>query len=150
MQTNPVIAAAVLAAMLRTAPGTTHAAPVLTDTVPPKEIVIDSKTFLKEEKEAAFPGGDEAWLAFIQKHLKAKTPAKHRAPAGTYTVIARFLIDKEGHLKEIKTLTNHGFGMEEEVLRVLAKSPRWTPAEQNGRKLSSYRRQPITFVVSER
>jgi hypothetical protein len=34
----------------------------------------------------------------------------------------------------------------EEVVR---RGPRWSPGEQNGRKVRSYHTQPITFVVSE-
>ena len=41
------------------------------------------------------------------------------------------------------------YGMEEEVLRIIKKSGRWTPAEQNNRKVNAYRRQPITFVVEQ-
>jgi protein TonB len=37
--------------------------------------------------------------------------------------------------------------MEEEVLRIMAKSPRWEPAIQNGKKVKAYRKQPVTFQI---
>jgi protein TonB len=40
--------------------------------------------------------------------------------------------------------------MEEEVMRVIQKSPKWRPAMQNGKPVKAYRKQPITFVVNEK
>jgi periplasmic protein TonB len=34
-------------------------------------------------------------------------------------------------------------------MRVIRKGPKWTPAIQNGKIVKAYRRQPITFIVSE-
>jgi hypothetical protein len=39
--------------------------------------------------------------------------------------------------------------MEEEVVRVIKKSPRWSPALiEKGVKVKAYRKQPVSFVVS--
>ncbi len=99
------------------------------------------------EKEASFPGEDKAWKNFLSKNLNPDVPAKNRAPEGTYLVVVQFVVDKEGHIADIKPLTEFGFGMEEEVIRILKKSPQWTPAFQFGRSVKAYRRQPVTFVV---
>jgi hypothetical protein len=50
-------------------------------------------------------------------------------------------------ITDIKQLTNHGFGMEDEVIRVISKGPKWNPAIQNGKQVKAYRRQPVTFQV---
>jgi len=34
-------------------------------------------------------------------------------------------------------------------LEIIPNSPKWKPAEQNGRPVNSYHTQPITFVISE-
>jgi protein TonB len=39
--------------------------------------------------------------------------------------------------------------MEEEVMRVIKRGPKWIPASQNGRLVKAYRKQPVTFVVME-
>jgi protein TonB len=57
-------------------------------------------------------------------------------------------VDAEGGVSDIKTLTNHGYGMEEEAIRVITKGPTWTPAIQNGQNVKSYRKQPFTFVIT--
>ena len=60
-------------------------------------------------------------------------PVDNGAPEGTYTVYVQFVVDKEGNISDVKALTNHGYGMEEEAVRVIKKGPNWTPAIQNGR-----------------
>jgi hypothetical protein len=37
--------------------------------------------------------------------------------------------------------------MEDEVLRVITKGPKWNPAIQDGRAVKAYRKQPVTFMV---
>ncbi len=118
--------------------------------VPPnlvKPLVDSNKTFAKVEIEASFPGGQEAWVAYLTKNLKANTPVKKKAPAGRYTVIVRFIVAKDGNISDIAAETSHGYGMEAEVRRIILKGPRWNPAIQDGRAISAYRRQPVTFVV---
>lgn len=109
---------------------------------------IDS-TFSKVEVEAEFPGGASAWRNYLQKNLNADIPNKKKAPAGTYMIVVKFIVDKKGKISEVKAETNHGYGMEKEVVRVIKKGPNWTPAMQNGKVVRAYRRQPVTFVVSE-
>lgn len=102
-----------------------------------------------ELKEAAFPGGDAAWRRFLQNNLNAAVPVNNGAPAGQYTAMIQFIVDKDGTLSDIKALTRYGYGMEEEVIRMLKQSANWIPAQLYGRKVKAYRRQPITFVVYE-
>lgn len=106
--------------------------------------------FSKVEIEAGFPGGVTAWREYLEKNLKADVPAKKKAPAGMYTAVVRFIVSKDGTISDIQPETNVGYGMENEVMRVIRKGPKWTPASQDGKKVNAYRRQPITFVISEK
>ena len=106
-------------------------------------------TFTKVEVEADFPGGIIAWKNFLMKNLKADVPVKRRAPAGSYTVVVRFMVWKNGRIENIVSETNYGYGMEKEVMRVIKKGPKWIPAMQDGKIVKAYRRQPVTFVISE-
>jgi antitoxin component YwqK of YwqJK toxin-antitoxin module len=101
------------------------------------------------EREAEFAGGSAGWLSYIQRNLKAVVPVNNGAPFGQFTVVLRFVVDSDGSIKQIKHLTHFGYGMEEEVERMLKKSPHWVPALQFGRKIKAYRIQPVTFVVSK-
>lgn len=121
---------------------------MFSDTIPGNE-TAEEKIFERVEIEAAFPGGDKEWRKFLEQNLNAATPVNYGAPAGTYTVILQFVVDKSGKISDIKALTNQGFGMEAEVIRLLKKAPMWNPAIQDGRPVRAYRKQPVTFMVVE-
>ena len=87
------------------------------------------------------------WERFLTRNLNAEIPIDNGAPAGRYTVIIQFVVDVEGNVSDIKPLTSHGYGLEEEAMRVLRKADKWEPGIQQGYKVKSYRKQPITFVV---
>lgn len=103
----------------------------------------------KVEIEASFEGGPKAWESFLRRNLDADVPPNNGAPEGKYTVIVQFVVDESGAVSDLKPLTQHGFGMEQEALRVLRKASKWKPAQQNGRLVKAYRRQPITFEVAQ-
>ena len=130
----------------------TYTTPV-TDTIPTwdssKVAAPDDTIIEMVEFEATFPGDLQGWRAFLEANLNADVPAKRKAPVGNYTVVVQFIVDKTGKVSDIKALTAHGFGMEAEVIRVMRRSPRWTPAVQNGRPVKAYRKQPITFAISK-
>jgi periplasmic protein TonB len=108
----------------------------------------DNQIFEKVEVEAKFQGGDAGWKKYLERNLNANAPVDNGAPEGTYTVYVQFVVSKDGSISDVKALTNHGYGMEAEAIRVIKKGPNWTPAIQNGRSVNAYRKQPITFQVT--
>ncbi len=115
----------------------------------PKKDDDENKVFNKVEVEAGFPGGEAAWRRYLQNNLNANTPVDNGAAEGTYQVIVRFIVSKDGSISDVVAETKFGFGMEDEAVKIIKKGPKWTPALQNGRNVNAYRRQPITFVVQE-
>lgn len=107
----------------------------------------ENKIFEKVEIDASFPGGDAAWKRYLEKNLSGFNPADNGAPEGSYTVYVQFVVDKEGNISDVKAMTNYGYGMEDEAMKVIKKGPKWNPPIQNGRPVKAYRKQPITFVV---
>ncbi len=116
---------------------------------PVKKDEDEDKVFTKVENEAEFPGGDGAWRRYLEKNLNANTPVDNGAPEGTYQVIIQFIVSKDGNISDVKALTDHGYGMEAEALKIIKKGPAWKAALQNGRNVNAYRKQPITFLVQE-
>lgn len=109
----------------------------------------NNKVFVKVEQEASFPGGEQGWRQYLMSNLNASTPVEHGAKKGTYQVIIRFIVSKDGSISSVEAETKYGHGMEAECVRIIKNGPKWTPAYQNGRPVNAYRRQPITFVVQE-
>jgi protein TonB len=103
--------------------------------------------FEKIEIEASYPGGPAAWKKFLEKNLNQETPTENGAPDGVYKVLVRFIVNKEGDVSDITAMTKLGYGLEEEAMRVIKKSNKWVPGNQNGKAAGSYHIQAITFVV---
>lgn len=112
-----------------------------------KKVEDENKIFDKVEIEASFPGGDSKWRQYLERNANGQVATDNGAPEGTYTTVVQFVVDKEGNISDVRALTNHGYGMEDEAMRVIRKGPKWTPAVQNGRQVKAYRKQPITFQV---
>ncbi len=108
-----------------------------------------NEPFTKVEVEADFPGGLQAWKKFLERNLSADVATGAGAPAGSYTVVVQFIVDSEGAISAVTANTKHGYGMEEEAVRVIRRSGKWIPAIQNGRPVRAYRKQPVTFLVTE-
>ncbi len=87
------------------------------------------------------------WEKFLLRHLNGNVPVDNGANPGRYQIVVQFVVDVDGSVSDIKPITNLGYGMEQEAMRVLKKATKWEPAWQNGRQVKAYRRQPITFQV---
>jgi Gram-negative bacterial TonB protein C-terminal len=109
--------------------------------------IADTTIFKKVEIEADFPGGVQAWKKYLEKNLNAAVPGEKGAPDGMYQVMVEFVVNKIGWVSDIKPITSHGYGMEQEVMRIIKKSGAWNPAIQDGRPVKAYRKQPVTFVI---
>ena len=115
----------------------------------PPPIDATAPVFQKVETEASFPGGQTSWSKYLVRNLRTDVPANNKAKPGRYTVVVQFVVSADGELSDVKALSKQGFGMEEEVIRVLTKGPKWIPAKQNGRNVKAIKKQDVTFGVSE-
>ncbi|MGN7786994.1 energy transducer TonB [Niabella sp. 22666] len=104
----------------------------------------DSTIYEKVDQKAAYRG---SWLNHVQRNINMRVPVTNGAPDGTYTVIIGFVINTDGTLSNFSKLTDMGYGMEEETIRIIKKSGRWIPALLNEKAVRSYRKQPLTFLV---
>jgi periplasmic protein TonB len=98
---------------------------------------------------ADFPGGTGEWMKYLERNLHPEIPANHRAPAGTYIVVASFEIDTAGNVIEVNILQDPGFGTGKDVEHLLKKSPKWLPATINGKPVIYHQKQNFTYQVSE-
>lgn len=112
-------------------------------------ITTDSLFTRKEIVDASFPGGTEAWRRFLERNLDGDVPIRNGARSGQATAVVQFVVSTDGSISDIKALTNHGFGIEEEAIRVIKRSGKWIPATQYGRPVKAYRKQPITFSIQQ-
>lgn len=107
------------------------------------------KIFTIAQEPANFQGGQEAWLQYLQKNLDRDKPVQKGAGPGTYRVDLSFIVDQDGDIKDVIALNNPGYFTKEEAIRVILSSPKWIPAKQNGRIVTSLVKKSITFQISE-
>ena len=108
----------------------------------PKDNTDYDKTFTKVEIESDYPGGTAAWMRYLQKNLVYPDEAQNNEVQGQ--VIVKFIVDKEGKVSDVEAISGPN-ELREEAMRVIRKSGSWIPAVQNGRKVKSYKSQPINF-----
>lgn len=106
------------------------------DTVPKGEPI-----YMISEKEAEFPGGEKAWVSFLQKNLK---PIRGAYKNGRKVFIS-FLVNKEGKLSDFTVVRSASPKLDKEALRVLALSPDWLPARQGDEVVHSRKMIVIQF-----
>jgi len=96
------------------------------------------------EVKPDFPGGMDKFTAFVGKNYIA--PEEEGLKGKVYVT---FVVEKDGSLTDIKVLRDIGYGTGKEAIRVLNKSPRWTPGEQNGKKVRCTFSLPISIQSAE-
>ncbi|MBI1341526.1 MAG: TonB family protein [Terrimonas sp.] len=94
----------------------------------------------------SYRGGMEALMNFLRKNMRAPDDLE---PGQKVTVMIKFLVDKEGGISEYQIVQSGGNELDKEVIRVMKKMPGWEPGKQNGRAISMYFTQPVTFVGQE-
>ena len=103
--------------------------------------------FTKEEIESSYPGGPAGWLAYLNRTFKYPQEAVLNGIEGT--VVVQFLVDDRGKVSGIEVISGPtSGGLREETIRVIERSGRWKPAIWNGYKVTSYKRQPLTFRLT--
>jgi periplasmic protein TonB len=110
----------------------------------PKDNTDYDKTFTKVEIESEYPGGIAAWYRYLQKNLVYPDEAVSAEVQGQ--VVVRFIVDKEGQVSEVEAVSGPN-ELRDAAVTVIKKSGKWNPAIQNGRKVKSYKSQPVNFKL---
>ncbi|RZJ69922.1 energy transducer TonB [Flavobacterium sp.] len=112
----------------------------------PKQVVEEDNSIYNAagiEVKPEFPGGIDKFYKFVKDNFRAPDDT----PGGR--MIISFVVEKDGSLTDIKVPRPAGPGTAEEAIRMLKRSPRWVPAEQNGRKVRCMFTLPIVIAASE-
>ena len=112
----------------------------------PVEEKEPGKKILIREKPASFPGGESAWLNFLQRYLH--TPGDLEE-GQRIEVRVQFWIEADGSLSRFEIVKSGGTSFDKEVLRVMTKMPKWIPAIQNDHNVPVSFTQPVIFLSVE-
>lgn len=93
--------------------------------------------------EASFKGGDKDWMKYIQKTINV--PDRTRNANAQGKLMLRFIVGTDGTVGDIQIQQSLEYAIDEELIRVIAASPKWKPASINNNNVKAYRGQPITI-----
>jgi protein TonB len=122
--------------------------PIVKEPAPENPLKQETKSseFAPIQREPEFPGGQQAWMNFLQKNLISPDELE----AGDKKMVSiRFQVSAEGIVTNFEIVQSAGRSFDNEVIRVLKKMPRWKPAIQNGLPVARAFTQPVTFVGVE-
>lgn len=100
------------------------------------------------DREADFPGGMQAWSKYLSKKLYF--PEQYKlVNTDQVVVVVDFTIDENGKVKDIAAAVPFHPAFDKIALDAVRRSPDWTPAIQQNRKVSFRQRQAITFAQQD-
>jgi periplasmic protein TonB len=124
---------------------------------PPEEIRIVEQTTqeieeVKEEgvwfveENASFQGGDiNTFNTWVKEHVSYPYEATEAGVFGK--VIVQFSVNREGKVVDVKVIKSVHPSLDNEAVRVIQSSPRWTPAKQSGNAVKQNFVIPIAFQL---
>lgn len=95
------------------------------------------------EEMPRYPGGDQALLDFIARHVKYPEDAMKADRQGR--VICAFIVEADGSMSNIQVMRGIHPSLDKEAMRVLSTFPRWTPGKVKGKPVRVAFTVPITF-----
>lgn len=95
------------------------------------------------DKNAQFPGGDEAMYKWIFEHLKYPEEAVKNKVQGR--VFVQFVVEKDGTITQAEVKRSPNDLLSEEALRVVKLMPKWEPGKVGGKPVRSVFNLPIIF-----
>lgn len=111
-----------------------------------EEVVEDDQPFLIAETMPSFQGGDlNTFRAWVQQNVRFPQIALENGIQGR--VVLSFVIEKDGRLTNIQVLQTPDRSLSEEAVRVLSKSPKWTPGKQRNQVVRVKYTLPVDFRV---
>ncbi|MBS1667189.1 MAG: TonB family protein [Bacteroidetes bacterium] len=103
--------------------------------------------FTKVEIEAEYPGGQAGWIKYLNTNFKYPDEAINKEIQGT--VVSKFIIDTNGVVSNIQIIKSANKILDDETISVIKNSGHWIPAVQNGRKVISYKIQPLVYKLDK-
>ncbi len=116
--------------------------------VPEEKIVEEEVPVLIAEKMPSFQGGDVgAFRTWVLKNVVYPAIAAENNISGNVT--CSFVVEKDGRVSTIEVLQSPDKSLSDESIRVIKKSPKWSPGEQRGKAVRVKVIIPISYTFGE-
>lgn len=91
-------------------------------------------------------GGMAGFRKYLANNIKYPYMAMESGIQGT--VLVNFVVEKDGSLTDVKVERRVGGGLDEEAVRVIKRSKKWTPGVQNGQAVRVRYSVPVKFALN--
>lgn len=115
-----------------------------------KETTLTVPACSELQVEPDFPGGEKFWIKYLERNLNKALLIERGAPSDSYQIEVSFLIDQRGSISDIEMLYDPGYGIKEEIIRLLTKSPTWKTGVHYGRIQGCRQKKTIRFTLEEK
>lgn len=115
--------------------------------IEPKKVEqkVPDEPLLVAEVMPEFPGGREAFLRYMLRHLQQP---EELAEGEKIVVMVKFVVEADGSIVNVEVVKSGG-SFDKDVLNVVRNMPRWKPGMQQGRFVPVYFTLPVTFTGAD-
>lgn len=111
-----------------------------------KSNVTDADVYEVVENMPEFPnGGMAALMKYLTDNIRYPEAAKKAGIQGR--VIVQFVVDKDGSIKNVRTLRGVNSDLDAEAIRVIQSMPKWKPGTQKGEPVKVKYTVPVMFRI---
>ena len=101
----------------------------------------DNDVYNMVDQSAKFQDGYNSIIKFVQENIKFPAEAKENNVHGR--LMLSVVVEKDGSLSDITVKKGLGYGLDEEIVRIIKMMPKWQPAQHKGKTV----RQLQTIVI---
>lgn len=91
------------------------------------------------------PGGMDGWISYFKSNLKYPKQARTNGIEGM--VVLSFIVRSDGSVTDVEVLRGIGGGCDEEAVRLLANSAKWTPGKKENKPVDVEMKLPVQFKL---
>lgn len=106
----------------------------------------DNNIHATAEQNPEYPGGTAAMMTFIARNLRYPALCQENGIKGR--VVLKFVVETDGSIGEIKTMSSPHYLLEKEAIRIVRKMPKWESGRQSGRPVRVWYTIPVNFTLN--
>ncbi|MCB9171024.1 MAG: TonB family protein [Flavobacteriales bacterium] len=96
--------------------------------------------YTRAEVMPQYPGGDKELVHYVRDRVVAKDGMRVRGK-----ITASFVVEKDGHLSDVKVVEGQGEELDERVVNALKSTLPWSPGTEKGQPVRVQVKMPVPF-----
>ena len=100
----------------------------------------------RPDQYAMYPDGQKGINELIIKNIKY--PAEARKMRITGKVVLKYMVEKDGYIKQIDVERSVNPHLDDEAIRIIRLMDRWAPGQHDGRPVRVVYHQPFNFTLN--